>query len=347
MKKTLLISTLLLTALAGAGEEQYQPLPAAFTNNAVAAVRINGQLLVYSLMGLGPQKNWSSVTNAAYALNVKYDKWTAVRSAPGSGRLGTVAAGAAEQVFLFGGYVLDPSGMEQIIPDLSIYDPIGLRWHSGPDMPVPVRDAMAGVYRDRFIYVIGGLANTGPTNQVQIYDAEDKKWLQGTASPGTPVFGHAGGVAGDTIVYVDGAQKNPAGGKIGYVPSDECWVGRIDHHDPRKIEWKKLPAHPGTARYRIGAGGSEKEDRVYFAGGSDIVYDYTGVGLDGKPAEPSPVIFAFNLKSNAWETIQENSPNPTMDHRGLIATSDGLVVVGGMASGQRVVGTVAVLPRAK
>jgi N-acetylneuraminic acid mutarotase len=347
MKITLLISTLLLLTFAALAEQQYQPLPAPVTGNAVAAVRIDGQLLVYSLMGLGPQKTWKAVTNAAYALNVKYDKWTAIRPAPGSGRLGTVAAGAADQVFLFGGYVLDPSGLEQIIPDVSIYDPTGLRWHSGPDMPVAVRDAVAGAYRDRYIYVIGGLASSGPTNQVQIYDAEEKKWLRGTPSPGAPVFGHAGTVSGDTILYVDGGQKNPTAGGLKYVASDQCWMGKINHHDPRKIEWKKLPAHPGMARYRIAAGASEKESRIYFAGGSDTVYDFDGVGLDGKLAEPSPVIFALNLKNEAWETIKENNPKPTMDHHGLIVTVDGLVVIGGMAGGQKVVGTVEVLSPGK
>jgi N-acetylneuraminic acid mutarotase len=347
MKTSLLISTMLLGSLAAVAEEQFQPLPVPVTNNAVAAVRINGQLLVYSLMGLESQKTWSSVTNAAYALNPKYDKWTSVRPAPGSGRLGTVAVGAAEQVFLFGGYVLEPGSLEQIIPDLSIYDPIGLRWHSGPDVPVPVRDAVAGAYRDRFVYLIGGLSRSGPTNQVQIYDTQEKKWLQGTPSPGVPVFGHAGTVVGDTITYIDGAKKNPTPGAIAYVASDECWMGKIDHHDPRKIEWKKLPAHPGPGRYRIAAGGSEKEERVYFAGGSDTVYDFTGVGLDGKLAEPSPVIFTLNLKNGSWQTVKENNPNPTMDHRGLIVTADGLVVIGGMAAGQKVVGTAAILPKEK
>jgi len=347
MKKILLAATTFLVAMAALAEDQYQPLPAPLTNNAVAAVRINGQVLVYSLMGLGPHKDWKSVTNAAYAFNLKYDKWTAIRPAPGSGRLGTVAVSAADQVFLLGGYVLDPSGLEQIVPDLSIYDPIGLRWHGGADLPLAVRDAAAGVYRDRYIYVLGGLANSGPTNQVQIYDTQDKKWMQGTASPGTPVFGHAGTIVGDTIIYVDGAEKNTAGGKIGYVPSDECWLGKIDHHDPRKIEWKKLPPHPGVARYRIGAGASEKEGRVYFAGGGDTVYDYTGIGLDGNPVEPSATVFAFNLKSNSWETIQQNNPNPTMDHHGLVVTSDDLILVGGMAKGQKVVGTAAILPKAK
>ena len=347
MKRFLLIPTLLLVTLASVAEEQYEPLPSPVTNNAVAAVRINGQLLVYSFMGLGSQKIWSSVTNSAYALNVKYDKWTTIRPAPGSGRLGTVAAGAADQVFLLGGFVLDPSGLEQIVPDLSIYDPISLRWYNGPEMPLAVRDAVAGAYRDRYIYVIGGLAATGPTNQVQIYDVEERKWLQGSPSPGAPVFGHAGTVTGDTILYADGAAKNPTAGGMSYIPSDECWMGKIDHHDPRKIEWKKLPAHPGMARYRIAAGGSEKEQRIYFAGGSDTVYDFTGIGLDGKLAEPSPVIFALNLKNDSWETIKADNPKPTMDHRGMIATSDGLVVVGGMAKGQKVVGTTEILPTGK
>ena len=32
--------------------------------------------------------------------------------------------------------------------------------------------------------------------------------MQATPIPGTPVFGHAGAIIGNTIVYVDGAYKN-------------------------------------------------------------------------------------------------------------------------------------------
>ena len=87
--------------------------------------------------------------------------------------------------------------------------------------------------------------------------------------------------------------------------------------------------------------------KAYFAGGSEAVYDYSGIGLDGKRAEPSPVVFAYNLRSNSWETIQQNIANPTMDHRGLIVTSDGLIVVGGMASGPKVVTNTVVLAKGK
>jgi N-acetylneuraminic acid mutarotase len=347
MKKLFLLAPMFLLLLAAApAVQELAPVPSAVSDNAVTAVNINRQILIYSFMGLGPDRTWNSVSNSAYAFNLKYNKWTTIRSGPGSGRLGAVAASAQDQVFLIGGFVPDQSRLQAVIPDLSIYDPIGLRWYRGPDLPSPVRDAIAGVYHDRYIYVVGGLGKTGPTNEVQVYDVVAQRWLQATPSPGTPVFGHAGTVVGDSIIYVDGARKNAAGNKPAYVASDECWLGKIDHKDPKKIQWSKLPPHPGGARYRIAAGGSDRDVKAYFAGGSEAIYDYNGIGLDGKPAEPSPEVFAFNLRSNSWDPMQ-NAPNPTMDHRGLIATPDGLIVVGGMASGPKVVANTVVLPKGK
>jgi len=209
-KILLLIAVQLLGSIHASAAEDLSPLPTPVSNNAVAGVRINGQFLLYSLMGLGPQKSWNSVTNAAYALNLKYDKWTTVKPVPGSGRLGAIAVGLKEQIFLLGGYVPDPSGGQSIVSDVSIYEPTALRWYRGADMPIAVRDAVAGVYHDRYIYVIGGFAKTGPTNQAQVYDAEADKWVQATPSPGTPVLGHAGAVVNDAIVYVEGVMKNPS-----------------------------------------------------------------------------------------------------------------------------------------
>lgn len=339
-------STFLLASVAQLACQELPPLPSPVSNNAVTSVRLNGQVLVYSFMGIGPEMKWNSVTNAAYALNLKYDKWTTIRSAPGSGRLGAVAANARDQIFLIGGFVPDQSGLQAIVPDVSIYDPIGLRWYRGPDLPTPVRDAVAGAYHDRFIYVVGGLSKKGPTNEVQVFDIEAQRWFQATPSPGAAVFGHAGAVVGDSIIYVDGAKQNAAGNRPSYIPSDECWIGKIDRHDPKKIQWSKLPPHPGAAHYRIAAGiGSEKEMKAYFAGGSEAIYDYSGIGLDGKPAEPSPEVFAFNLRNKTWEPISDKAL--IMDEHTLIPTSDGLIVIGGMTSGPKVVANVTVLPKAK
>jgi hypothetical protein len=166
--------------------------------------------------------------------------------------------------------------------------------------------------------------------------------MQATPIPGTPVFGHAGAIAGDTIVYVDGASLAPAGTNPKYVPSSECWMGKIGK-DNTKIEWTKLPGHPGPARYRIAAGAAEKDSRIYFFGGTDNPYNYNGIGYNRQPSEPSPVTFAFNLRSGKWETINENTPDPSMDHRGLLVTHRGLLIVGGMEKGQQVTPKVAIV----
>ena len=165
--------------------------------------------------------------------------------------------------------------------------------------------------------------------------------------PGTPVFGHAGAIVGDTIVYVDGAYKNPDGKGPKYVASSECWMGKIQRKkgDITKIEWTKLPAHPGNARYRIAAGATAGKEggKIYFSGGTDNPYNYNGIGYNGQPAEPSAVTFAFDAKSGEWETISEDTPDPTMDHRGLLVTHTGLVMVGGMEKGQQVTKKVTVV----
>ena len=259
--------------------------------------------------------------------------------------LAATAVGAREHIFLFGGYVVDAQGAENTLPDVNVYEPLTDRWFRAEDLPVAVDDSVAGVYRDRYIYMVSGWSKTDAVRDVQVYDAQKNKWSQATPIPGTPVFGHAGAVVGDTIVYIDGAHKNPAGGQPKYVASDECWMGKIDHHDLSKIQWTKLPNHPGTARYRIAAGGSEKDQKIYFSGGTDNPYNYNGIGYNGVPAEPSPVTFAFNLRTGKWETINEHTPQPTMDHRGLVVIPEGLVIVGGMEKGQQVTSRVAILPK--
>ena len=94
---------------------------------------------------------------------------------------------------------------------------------------------------------------------------------------------------------------------------------------------------------RPGAVFEKKGGKIYFSGGTDNPYNYNGIGYNGQPSEPSPVTFAFDVKSEKWETINENTPEPTMDHRGLLVTHRGLVIVGGMEKGQQVTSKVTVV----
>lgn len=344
----LLLCVLLTSAVYAAQEPKLSPLPVPVSNNAVAISHDEGGAKVYSFMGIGPKKTWDAVTASTFELDLGTGAWKEMRAVPGvAGRLAASAVALNDQVFIFGGYVVDSQGGESTLSDLNVFVPVENRYYRGKDIPVPVDDAVIGVYHERYVFLIGGWSKNEAVHNVQIYDTDKDQWTQGTPIPGTAVFGHAGAIEGETIVYVDGAYKNPDSKGPKYLPSAECWMGKIPKKgDITKIEWTKLPPHPGNARYRIagGAGTAQKKGgKIYFSGGTDNPYNYNGVGYNGQPAEPSSVTFAFDVRAEKWETINDNTPDPTMDHRGLLVTHRGLLIVGGMEKGQQVTPKVTVV----
>ena len=328
--------------LLAADQPKIPSMPSAVTSNAVASLR--GGLEVYSLMGLGTKKTWDDVSNKMYELGLRSGKWIEGRPVPGvAGRLGASAIGAKGQIFLFGGYTIDGQGNESVLSDVNSYVPQDHRWYRAEDIPMAVDSAVIGVTHDRYIYLVGGRSKSGPVNNVQVYDSEKNTWSQATPLPGTPVFGHAGGIADEAIVYVDGAKKDAAEGK--YVASDECWMGKIDHKDPNKIGWSKLPAHPGTGRFGIVAGSGEHDHRILFSGGTTGPHNYKDLDSDGKQAELSPVTFAYELHGNRWETITEDTYDVRADSRGIVFTPLGPMILGGTLKNSAVSARVLVLPK--
>jgi N-acetylneuraminic acid mutarotase len=342
MKRTLGILLLLPAVfLLGADQPKIPPMPVALTYNAVTALK-NG-IEVYSLMGIGAKRTWDDVSNKMYILPLKSGKWTEGRAVPGvAGRLGASAVGAKGQVFVLGGFVVDGQGNELTLGDVNSYFPEQHRWYRAADIPVPVDSAVVGVIRERFIYLVGGRSKNGPVNNVQVYDIQKNTWSQATPFPGAPVFGHAGGLVDEAIVYVDGAKK-AADSKPGYVVSDECWLGKIDRKDPNKIEWSKLPSHPGRARFAIVSGAGEH--RVFFSGGTATVHNYKGVSDDGKPLDVSPVTFAFDVHANRWDAIAEDSAEPRADTRGIAITPLGPLIVGGTVKNAAITPRILALPK--
>jgi len=345
-KNSRLVLVLLLWASSAAlAQPAFVPLPKPVSNNAVASLRGGKHEMLFSFMGIGPKKTWDAITNEAYAHELGSKQWTPLHPVPGpAGRIGASAVGVRGQVFLLGGYTVDGRGDELTVRDISVYSPTNKKWFRGSDLPIAVADAVVAVYRDRYLYVIGGRSGKDPIPNVQVYDIAKNHWEQATPLPGVPVFGHAGALYEDTIVYVDGARANPAGNPK-YIASDECWMGKIDHKSVKEIHWNKVSEHPGGGRFRIAAGVSEKDRRIYFSGGTANPHDYNGIGFDGQPAEPVSTTFDFNVKDAAWEMDTEDTPNPSMDHRGLIEISAGMVVIGGMEKGQQVTDKVQVVLR--
>lgn len=319
-------------------------MPAAVSGNAVASVK--GGFELFSLMGVGPKKSWNDVSNQVYILSIGHaGRWSTGRQVPGPvGRLNAAAAGVKGVIVLMGGFVVDKQDLELTVPDVNVYEPGARRWSRGKDIPVPVDTAVVGTTHDHFIYLIGGRSANGPVNNVQIYDLEKDTWTQATPFPGTPAFGMSGGFAEEDIVMIDGAKPGPKDGPR-YVAADECWLGKIDRKDPAKIEWTRLPPHPGAAHYGIAGGGSARDRKIFFSGGTTTPHDYKGDSYDGNAPEVSSLTFAYDLHANRWETINENSTDVRADGRGLLETPLGPVVLGGMAKNMAVTAAVTLFPK--
>jgi N-acetylneuraminic acid mutarotase len=325
-------------------QSKIPPIPAAVTENAVTTLR-NG-LDVYSIMGIGPKRTWDDVTSQVYILHISSGKWSTGRPVPGvAGRLGAAAISAKDKIYVFGGFTIDGQGNQFIVSDVNTFLPREQRWYRAADIPIPVDSAVIGLNRDRFIYLIGGRSKNGPVNNVQVYNVETNKWSDATPFPGTPVYGHAGSLGDDTIVFVDGAKKNTSGSGPAYLPSDECWMGKIDKKDPNKITWTRLPPHPGKARFGIVAGAREKDRKILFSGGSSSVHSYKGVDAEGKPVDFSPVTFSFDVRTGKWETLTEETEDAHSDSRGIVSTPIGPLIVGGLVRDNTVSSRVLIVPK--
>ncbi len=316
---------------ADSGLDAPSALPMPVANNAVAALETSAGWSVFSFLGIDSTRLWSGVTTASFRWDVGSPAWQVIEPPPGPGRLAATAQAFGGRIYLFGGYTVAEDGAEQSVPQVDILDPETGRWTRAAPMPVPVDDAVSGVWRDSLIYLVSGWHDSDNVAAVQIYDPVRDTWAQGTPIPGPPVFGHAGGIAGDAIVYIDGArvQAEPRT----FVLEASSWLGRIDPGDPTRIVWERLPDHPGPGLYRAAALGVGS--RILFAGGSDNPYNYNGIGYDGRRAEPWAGAFAFDLTTESWITV-DAPPTSSMDHRGIVIAGGRAFIVGGMTAGQRV-----------
>ncbi|MDE2308768.1 MAG: hypothetical protein KGJ97_10830 [Xanthomonadaceae bacterium] len=328
---------LLLAAMPGGHARAAAP---ARTNWAVA--RVGEQ--VFAFYGLGAGKTRLAIAHDVHAYDIDSGHWRKAGDIPvARGRLGSVAVTVGGRVYLFGGYSVAANGAETTTPGVLRFDPATDRFAGETTMPVPVDDTVALPWRDRWIVLVSGWHDDGNVRAVQLYDTRTKHWSRGTPWPGPPVFGHAGGLVGDSMIVCDGVTATKgADGRHRFAISNACWRGELDPRAVGRIRWSALPAHPGPPLYRAGAVGVRRTDgaaSIVFAGGSARPYNYDGIGYDGLPAAPSPNVVSYDLRCNAW-TEHRPLPRAGMDYRGMIAAHGRLMLFGGMRAGQAVSGEV-------
>jgi N-acetylneuraminic acid mutarotase len=312
------------------------PAPVARSNWAVA--RAGDE--VFAFYGIGAGKRSSDIARDIYALNLRSRTWRRVGDIPvAQGRLGSAAVTIGGKVYVVGGYSVSPEGEEVSTPEVFRFDPATGSMSIETTMPTPVDDSVALSWRDRWIVLVSGWHDTSNVADVQIYDTKARRWEKGTPWPGTPVFGHAGGLVDDVMVVCDGVTASKDGsGKNRYTITNACWQGQLDVRAPGNIYWRHIFPHPGVPLYRAGATGAKDRlgnSRVVFAGGTHRPYNYNGIGYDHVPAEPSSAVFAFDPTHSVWTSYQ-SAPEAGMDFRGLIAFDDTFVLLGGMDAKQAV-----------
>ena len=324
------------------------PLPEPMTNNAVAEFTYEGVQYVMSFMGLGPGKEHEDISKKAYLWRSDKAAWEPFPDVPvEQGRLAAVAVGLYDRVLLFGGYTVAPDGSEKSMPEVFIINPLDGSYKRRANMPVPVDDAVAFAYANRYVYLVSGWHDEGNVSHVQVYDSWEDSWAMADAFPGTPVFGHAGGIVGQQFVIVGGVGvlgKKDGKRQLGAI--NQAWLGEIDPENAQQISWSELPLLDETAQYRMAATGDESSGLVLFAGGSRRPYNFDGIGYDGLPAEPEDSVFAWDTAAARWVRFPNSSRTATMDHRGLLKIGNqGFITIGGMTAGQEVTGSVVAIPR--
>jgi len=337
------MAVLVAAGVVKAASIETQALPSldkAISNNAVTLVKTKEGVYLYSFLGLGGGKTWQDISSEALVLEPGATGWTELAPVPGkSGRLAASAVTVAGAAWLFGGYTVTADGSEASTTGVYTIRPgeTHLRWVT--DMPVSVEDSVMLSYQDRFIYLFSGWHDLGNINLVQVLDTKTLQWAQATPWPGAPVFGHAGGISNGRILICDGVkiQYPDDESPRKFLPSDDCWAGRIDAKNHRRIDWHSVPAHPGPARYRMAAAGVADNagggSRVVFAGGSDNPYNFNGIGYNGVPADAGISVFSYDFSSFQWQ-CHGDLPKASMDHRGLPYTEGWFYLIGGMQTAQ-------------
>jgi N-acetylneuraminic acid mutarotase len=305
------------------------PLPAALSNNTVAAVDDGDACTLYTAMGIGGALTGADIVASTAAWSEGDAAWRTLPDLPSSaGRVAGSSVALRGKLYVLGGYSVGPGTTETSFAAVDVFDPASGQWSSAPDLPIAIDDAVAVTWRDRWIVVVSGWSTNNNVDAVQIYDAETNSWAMGTAFPGTAAFGHAGAIVGDSLLVIDGV-----GTAGGFTLVNQAWLATLDPANPTTISWTDLGMHPGPLRYRA-AGGDTASGMMWFHGGTADAYNFNGLSYDtGLAAPPEATTLTFDPVSRTFATLGVPKPTATMDHRSLARCGRRIYSVGGMVAG--------------
>jgi N-acetylneuraminic acid mutarotase len=178
---------------------------------------------------------------------------------------------------------------ETPIPRIHIYNPKTDKWREGAQIPEGRRRGAAGVvvYKDK-IYLVCGITDghwDGHVTWMDEYDPKTDSWkILPDAPRGRDHFQAA--IVGDQMLIAGGRRSTA---KINQVLN--LTIGEVDVYDFKKGTWQTLPAEKNIPTQRAGCTSVTIGNQVIVIGGESpqkLAHNQTE---------------AFNLKTNAWETL--------------------------------------------
>ncbi len=309
-------------------------LPEAVSNNAVCEGFIDGDPYLFSFAGIDSTKIHSGIHLRSFRFNIESLKSEHIPDLPDT--LGKIAAGASRIgniIYIIGGYHVFADGSELSSKKIHRYDIINNTFLSdGADIPVPIDDHVQVVWKNKFIYVIGGWSDTGNVPDVQIYDPSMDRWSVGSVIPNTDdykSFGASGTIIDNTIYYFGGAESS-------YGPQNKLRKGIINPKKPTQITWSVSTPDAAIFGYRMAS--TTINNRPFWIGGSHNTYNFNGIAYDKSGGVPASNRLLYNtidkIEYNFNQIILSEIP---MDIRGIANIGDGkLYVAGGMIGNQKV-----------
>lgn len=242
-----------------------------------------------------------STLDARSTTNPQADERTARAPLP-TGRAAGVAGVINGKIYVVGGDV----GCGVRTNANEVYDPVTNSWASLAPSPVSVTGQAGGAINGK-LYVVGGqLGGSGdtPLTRNDVYDPATNTWSSRASIP----FAHTmpGSAVVNGILYVISGQDvngAPTNRVDAYNPASDTWTQKAPIPQPR--HWT-----PGMA---VAFGG-----RIYVCGGWQ-----PGVG-------PSNSVQVYDPVTDSWTTT--TSMRVPRSHHGLIATSTGIIVIGGYSA---------------
>ncbi len=309
-------------------------LPAPLSDNTVAAVDGAAGCTLYTVLGIGASLGADAIVTSALSWTEGDGAWTALSDLPSSaGRVAASSVVLRGKLYVLGGYSVGPGTSETSFAAMNVFDPASGQWSAAADLPVPIDDAVAVAWRDRWIVVVSGWSMTAAVDAVQLYDVETNAWAMATAFPGTPAFGHAGALVGDSLLVIDGV-----GTSGGFALVNQAWLATLDPANPTAIAWEDLGPHPGPMRYRA-AGGATAGGTMWFHGGTSDAYNFDGLSYDtGNASPPLATTLTFDPGSRTFGALGIAKARATMDHRSLARCGTRIYSVGGMIAGPAATG---------